>query len=128
MKEDAAVLDIKVVGVLEVCNGDSFFWIFEMGDIDVGEEFQFVLRWFCEFFFKFAMFFGDGLHFLLDLSTAMLLDFDFIIDLLVLMLEHSYLFHQSLFLTLSCFLLLCNGGLNGSDLALSHGSCLFELL
>jgi hypothetical protein len=128
VKEHAAVLHFQIVGALEVCSSDGLFSVFKMGDVDVGEEFQLALGRFGEFLFQFAMLFGDGLHLLLDLPTAVLLDLDLIVDLLVLMLQHRHLLQQSPFLVLSCFLLLCNGGLDGCDLALSHRSGLFEFL
>jgi hypothetical protein len=125
VEEHAAIFHFEAVGTLEVGSGDGLFCIFEMRDVDIGEEFQFVLRWISEFFLEFSVFFWDGFHLLFDLSTAMLLDLDFIVDLLVLMLKESDFLKKRAFLIFSCFLFLCDGGLDGSDFTLGCRSDLF---
>ena len=119
---------MHTVVVEEIVSGKPFFWVFEIGDVDVSEQLEFAVGVESEFLLQLVLLGGDALHLLLYLGTAVLLYLDLIVHLFVLVLKDCHPLTYASLLQLCSFLLFPKRNLNATHLSLWHCQTLSQFL
>jgi hypothetical protein len=87
IEEDATILWLEAVVVDNFLCGYCVFWVFEIWNVNIGQEFQFVFTGFGDLLLELTMvFWSNALHLFFYLIISVLFDLDLIIYLFVLVL------------------------------------------